>query len=42
MFVISTLKRPVPLRHYVYTGNSKQTSNELFEIVSNKEIDKRG
>ncbi|CAI8055955.1 Helicase SKI2W, partial [Geodia barretti] len=33
MFVISTLKRPVPLRHYLYTGNSKQTSDQLFEIV---------
>lgn len=41
MFVITTPKRPVPLRHYLYTGNSKQTSNELFEIVSNKEIDKQ-
>ena len=39
--MISTSKRPVPLRHYVYTGNSKQTSNELFEIVSKQEIDKQ-
>lgn len=41
MFVISTYKRPVPLRHFVYTGNSKLTSNELFEIVSKQEIDKQ-
>jgi antiviral helicase SKI2 len=33
MHVISTLKRPVPLRHYLYTGNSRQTSDQLFEIV---------
>ena len=41
MFVITTPKRPVPLRHYLYTGNSKQTSNELFEIVHKQEIDKK-
>ena len=33
MHVISTAKRPVPLRHFLYTGNSKQTSDQLFEIV---------
>ena len=33
MHVVSTFKRPVPLRHYLYTGNSKQTSDQLFEIV---------
>ena len=33
VYVISTLKRPVPLKHYLYTGNSKQTSDQLFEIV---------
>ncbi len=33
VYVISTLKRPVPLKHYLYTGNSKQTNDELFEIV---------
>lgn len=42
MYVVATSKRPVPLRHYLYTGNSKQTSNELFEIVRNKEIDRQG
>ena len=39
IYVVTTLKRPVPLRHYVYTGNSKQTSKEIFEIVRNNEID---
>ena len=33
VYVISTLKRPVPLKHHLYTGNSKQTSDQLFEIV---------
>ena len=33
LYVISTLKRPVPLKHFLYTGNSKQTSDQLFEIV---------
>ena len=34
VYVISTLKRPVPLRHFLYTGNSKQTSDQLFEVVT--------
>ena len=33
VFVVSTQKRPVPLEHYLYTGNSTKTSNELFMIV---------
>ena len=33
MYVVSTLKRPVPLKHFLYTGNSKETSEQLFEIV---------
>ena len=33
MYVISTPKRPVPLEHFLYTGNSNKTSNELFLIV---------
>ena len=36
IYVISTLKRPVPLEHYLYTGNSNKTSNELFMIVDAK------
>jgi len=30
IWVISTAKRPVPLEHYLYTGNSGKTKNELF------------
>lgn len=33
IFVISTLKRPVPLEHYLYTGNSNKTSNEMFLLL---------
>uniref|UniRef100_A0A670I075 SKI2 subunit of superkiller complex n=1 Tax=Podarcis muralis TaxID=64176 RepID=A0A670I075_PODMU len=33
IYVISTLKRPVPLEHYLYTGNSQKTQNELFLLV---------
>jgi len=33
IYVISTPKRPVPLQHFLYTGNSNKTSNELFMIV---------
>ncbi|XP_039624679.1 helicase SKI2W [Polypterus senegalus] len=33
IYVISTLKRPVPLEHYLYTGNSTKTQKELFLLV---------
>ena len=33
MYVTSTLKRPVPLEHYMFTGVSTKTSNQLFKIV---------
>lgn len=33
VYVISTLKRPVPLKHHLYTGHNKETKNELFLIV---------
>ncbi|MBN3308147.1 SKIV2 Helicase, partial [Amia calva] len=33
IFVISTLKRPVPLEHFLYTGNSSKTQKELFLLV---------
>jgi len=33
VFVVSTSKRPVPLEHYLYTGNSNKTINELFLIL---------
>lgn len=34
IYVISTMRRPVPLQHYLYTGNSKQTQDQLFMIVN--------
>lgn len=41
--MISTYKRPVPLRHFLYTGNSKQTSEQMFEIVGdNKKLNVAG
>lgn len=33
VYVISTLKRPVPLKHYLYTGQNKDTKKELFLLV---------
>ena len=33
IYVISTTKRPVPLEHFLYTGNSNKTSNELFLLL---------
>lgn len=33
VYVISTMKRPVPLKHYLYTGHSKETKKELFLLV---------
>lgn len=36
VYVVQTKKRPVPLEHYCYTGNSNKTSNELFCILDQK------
>ncbi|OWF39926.1 helicase SKI2W-like [Mizuhopecten yessoensis] len=36
IYVISTLKRPVPLEHFLYTGNSGKTSDQLFLLVDHK------
>ena len=36
MYVVQTKKRPVPLEHYLYTGNSNKTSKELFNILDQK------
>ncbi|GFS05858.1 helicase SKI2W [Elysia marginata] len=36
IYVVSTLKRPVPLEHYLYTGNSTKTCNELFLLQDAK------
>lgn len=33
IYVISTIKRPVPLEHYLYTGNSTKTQKELFMLL---------
>ncbi|CAF3353063.1 unnamed protein product [Rotaria sp. Silwood1] len=33
VYVISTFKRPVPLEHFLYTGNSTSTNKELFMII---------
>lgn len=33
VYVISTSKRPVPLKHYLYTGHNAETKKELFLIV---------
>lgn len=33
IYVISTMKRPVPLEHYLYTGNSNKTQKEMFLLV---------
>ena len=41
--VISTQKRPVPLEHMLYTGNSIKTMNELFLLVDSRgKFDERG
>ncbi|KAJ6639246.1 Helicase SKI2W [Pseudolycoriella hygida] len=34
VYVISTLKRPVPLMHYLYTGCGGKTKNDIFLIVN--------
>lgn len=36
VFVVQTKKRPVPLEHYLFTGNSNKTSNELFCVLDQK------
>ncbi|PAA61551.1 hypothetical protein BOX15_Mlig002078g2 [Macrostomum lignano] len=36
IYVISTSKRPVPLEHYLYTGNSSATSKELFLFIDSR------
>ncbi|XP_013417315.1 helicase SKI2W isoform X2 [Lingula anatina] len=36
MYVISTPKRPVPLEHFLFTGNSNKTSHELFLLQDAK------
>ena len=33
IYVMSTKKRPVPLEHYLYTGNSNKTSKEFYLLI---------
>ncbi|XP_066215877.1 superkiller complex protein 2 [Saccopteryx leptura] len=33
IYVISTVTRPVPLEHYLFTGNSPKTQGELFLLL---------
>ncbi|XP_017891371.1 helicase SKI2W [Ceratina calcarata] len=33
MYVISTVKRPVPLQHYLYTGTNGKTKDEKFLVL---------
>ncbi|XP_059571217.1 superkiller complex protein 2 [Alligator mississippiensis] len=33
IFVISTRRRPVPLEHFLYTGNSPRTQDQLFLLL---------
>lgn len=33
IYVISTLRRPVPLEHHLYTGTSHKTQHELFLLL---------
>ena len=30
IYVISTLKRPIPLEHYLYTGSDGKSKDEIF------------
>ncbi|XP_005389457.1 PREDICTED: helicase SKI2W [Chinchilla lanigera] len=36
IYVISTLTRPVPLEHYLFTGNSPKTQGELFLLLDSR------
>lgn len=38
MYVISTLKRPVPLQHYLYTGSGGKSKHERFLVVNEKGV----
>ncbi|CAF1560521.1 unnamed protein product [Didymodactylos carnosus] len=37
VYVISTFKRPVPLEHYLFTGNSTGTNKELFLLIDSEQ-----
>lgn len=36
IYVISTLTRPVPLEHHLFTGNSPKTQGELFLLLDSR------
>ncbi|XP_024104012.2 superkiller complex protein 2 isoform X2 [Pongo abelii] len=36
IYVISTVTRPVPLEHYLFTGNSSKTQGELFLLLDSR------
>ncbi|XP_037700706.1 helicase SKI2W isoform X2 [Choloepus didactylus] len=36
IYVISTVTRPVPLEHYLFTGNSPKTQGELFLLLDSR------
>lgn len=36
IYVISTVARPVPLEHYLFTGNSPKMEGELFLLLDSR------
>ncbi|KAM9234586.1 superkiller complex protein 2 isoform 1-T1 [Dugong dugon] len=38
IYVISTVARPVPLEHYLFTGNSPKTQGELFLLLDSRGV----
>jgi len=38
MYVISTLKRPVPLQHFLYTGFGGKSKHERFLVVDEEGV----
>ncbi|XP_037007231.2 SKI2 subunit of superkiller complex protein [Artibeus jamaicensis] len=36
IYVISTVARPIPLEHYLFTGNSPKTQDELFLLLDSQ------
>jgi len=38
MYVISTLKRPVPLQHFLYTGSGGKFKHEQFLVVDEEGV----
>lgn len=36
VYVISTLQRPVPLQHYIYTGTDGKSRDERYLILDDK------